>query len=294
MSEQDTCGHCNEQIPLEYTFCPHCGIQLICPNIRTANFPHEQEALENAYLKAKERAIQRGCSQAIDLLEDQLNTSKSILACPISKLIAIAQKPGTFANYYDLMSLQFLGPPSIDGPDWNKLRPQVEIEFMGSHKNIDQLHYACLSTNRTSLSHYGECRIILRDHMIEHRSSVFMENSAFYFFRNGPPIPPGMRSTWANRSKLGTVKLADKITVSTTVEDIATLILRSGETRLDDDFIEVQVFGEMTIHTFERVIITQKPEERLSRKRKRELRGTAGEQSVKDLCNEAGVDWEIS
>ncbi|QDT99879.1 hypothetical protein [Gimesia aquarii] len=293
MSLDEACNHCNGAIPLEYTFCPHCGIQLICPNVRLASSPEEYKALEKKYKDAKYQATQRGCSEAIKKLENELKTSKAVIGCSISKLLTMARKSGTFANYYDLMSYQFLTYTNTDEPDWAKLRPQVEIEFMGSHKNIDQLHYACLSTTRESLPHYGECTVILNDHMIEHRSSVFIENSALFFFVNGPNIPSGHRSTWVNRTKLGTVKLADDIKEDATLKDIANLIMKCGETARDDDFLEVQIFGDMTIRTFEHITLRKTFRVNQERKRTRLRRGTASENAIKELCKKANVNCEV-
>ena len=168
----DNCNYCTNSIPLEYDHCPHCCIQLICPNVRAANTDDELTALRLRFESSKLRATQKGCGAVATELESALESSKAVLACSLSKLYAIAMSTGIFANYYDLMSVQFLPVPENGMPDWSKRRPQVEIELLGSEKHIRRMHYACLTLNRNSLPHYGECTVLLSEKMIGHLSLI--------------------------------------------------------------------------------------------------------------------------
>ena len=130
--------------------------------------------------------------------------------------------------------------------------------------------------------------------MIGHRASLFNENSALFFHKNGPNIPLGMKSSWANRAILGIAKLANFITPKCGLAEFESLVLRPGATSLQDEFIEVQVFGELTVYSFESVRLKSKKNlGKVSRKRKRTRRGTAHERAVKEMCVDADVKCEI-
>lgn len=245
------------------------------------------------YQQAKEEA-ERNAARISDL-ETLLSVSQAVLSCSVSKVYHIALNDGIFANYHDLMSVQFLPQVRPGQPDWAKRRPQVEIEFVGSERHLRRMHYACLTVNGKSLPHYGECTVILREQMIAHRASVFQENSALYFDQNGPRIPLGMRCIWPNRAMLGVAKLADLVGDDADADDLADLVLHSGPTGLEDSFIEVQIFGEMTIHTFESVRLQKTvPMIKPSKKRKRTRRGMSQAAAVKDLCELSGVTFELT
>lgn len=162
---QDCCKDCLYEVPLECANCPHCGGRNgLFPNVRRASGDPELQALFDRYEHALVDAGKRGDADRVREFETAVSGSKAVLACELSKLHAIVDRPGRFANYYDLMSLQFLPKPDAGQPDWNTLRPHAELELLGSHNNIDQLHYACLTLNDESLPHYGECTILLRGH----------------------------------------------------------------------------------------------------------------------------------
>ncbi len=98
--------------------------------------------------------------------------------------------------------------------------------------------------------------------MISHRASVFEENSALFMERRGikisrsPNLPKGYRATWDERAKLCVAKLAGKIDAATRSDEYSGLLVKQGATSEDDEFIEVHIWGPMTVLTMERVIVT--------------------------------------
>lgn len=291
----DVCGRCSYEVPLECTACPHCGGYGFFPNVRRARDERELEALNVRYDAALQDAQQRGCGAAVQEFESAIANSKAVLACDLSKLLAIATKAGVFANYYDLVSLQFLAEPLPGKPDWSTLRPHAEIELLGSHNNIESLHYACLTLTGQSLPNYGECTVLLREDMTDQRASVFQENTGRFVHQHGVPFAPGFRSTWDNRGKLCVAKLANRMTKSTQSDEFPELLLKAGASGIDDEFVEVQVFGDMTIRTFERVTVAKKSPAKPTgkRKRQRSRRGTTDELAVRDLCRANNVPCDI-
>ena len=93
--------------------------------------------------------------------------------------------------------------------------------------------------------------------MIAHRASVFEKNSVLWIqdikFGDAHDLPKGYRATWNNRGKICVAKLASKIDEATGSDEYSTLLMRQGASTEDDDFVEVHIWGSMTIRTFERV-----------------------------------------
>lgn len=262
-------------------------------NVETAEAPNHVIALEKRFAVAVADAKTRGCGTEISEFEKAVDSSKAVIGCRLSKLHELTVADGIFANYYNLMQTRFRRDPTVGEPNWNTLRPQVEIEFMGSDQHIRSLHYANLTISGESLPHYGECTVILRDDMTAHRSSVFIENSALYFFRNGPKIADGSRCAWEKRGKLAVAKVGHSVTQGMTDSDFSDLLQKAGPKRdgMDDQFIEVQVFGELTIHSFESITLAKRNPKPGKRKRKR--RGTTQELAVRDLCRNSNVSCTI-
>ena len=71
--------------------------------------------------------------------------------------------------------------------------------------------------------------------------------------RDADKLPHGYRATWENRDKLCVAKLAAKIDAATLPDAYSGLLLQQGMTSEDDDFVEVHIWGPMTIRTVEEV-----------------------------------------
>lgn len=142
----DLCTRCQNEIPLDWTHCPHCGDGLQCPNVRLADQATERAALDQRYQVALADAASRGCDAIVRDFEQAAATSHAAMGSTLQKLMPVVTRDrDVFATFHQLAELRFLRESSPGGPDWNKLRPHAEIEILGSDKHIDQLHYAALS-----------------------------------------------------------------------------------------------------------------------------------------------------
>jgi hypothetical protein len=136
---------------------------------------------------------------------------------------------------------------------------------MFGDENKKEIHFAALSPDEEGLSNYGECSLTLRVSLIAHRTSVFEENMLVFFktkcdnYWRTERLPVGYRSDWPNRAKLAVAKLAPRIGATTPEDDFAGLLLSRGTTVADDQFIELHVFGMMTIRTLEKVVLNKSP-----------------------------------
>ena len=248
------CSFCNQRFPLDRTQCPHCAQPQLFPNVGRAELQEEKQKLNMRYNRAKRNSEDSSCEVAFNEFERACNSSVAVFKCSTLKLFrAIATGTDLFETFHDLESLRIrLERPSEH--DWQKLRPQAEIELLGTHHHLDKLHYAALSLDGEGLDSYGDCAVILADEMIRHRASCFEGNSGLIFEREHG-YSRYLRSTWADRAKLCVAKTDGKLAQSKSPDEFPNLLLRSGSTQDDDEFVEVHVFGTMTAHTFGRVSI---------------------------------------
>lgn len=242
------CDDCGNEFPDDRTSCPHCGRPSRFPNVQAATREQERKKLKNRYQQAKQAAKERGCSQAFEEFEAACSKSSAVFACGIRKLHRqIATGTDIFETYYDLDALRVQA--SVPGDfDWAKLRPQTEIELLGSQRNIEKLHYACLTLDGRGLNHYGECTVQLSEPMIAHRASCFEGNSAV-LYKQCKSLADFVRSDWGQRGTLCATSRSEGITKEATHDGFASILVSPGENAVEDQFVEVHVFGPMTAKT---------------------------------------------
>ena len=178
----------------------------------------------------------------------------AVLACTLLKLHReIASTTDIFETYYDLERLKVKAASPPDGDlDWAKLRPQAEIELLGDHRNIEKLHYACLSLNGKGLESYGDCLVELDTQMIAHRASCFEGNTAVLYSRFHT-FSEFVRSTWAGRAELCLAVCGERIILPCTVAEFPGILVSIRGNPISDKFIEVHVLGPMTSRSFRAV-----------------------------------------
>lgn len=248
------CGECGVEFPEDRTSCPHCGRPQLFPNVVRAQRLEERQELDRRYQAGMDQAERRGCRAKVVEFEDACDRSAAVLCGRVQKLLAIANREqDLFAGFYDTLDLRFTDGKKVNEPDWNMTRPIAEIALLGSEKHHKRLHYAALTLTDEGLRHYGECHILLREEMVAHRTSAFEENSGVYVDRFGHKIAAGRRSDWPGRGKLCVAKIASRISDSTAVADFPALLLKAAHSPLDDEFVELHVFGELTFHSFRKI-----------------------------------------
>ena len=99
----------------------------------------------------------------------------------------------------------------------------------------------------TGLISYGDCCFSLKNITVKNRATLLEENSYTFVRRHNiidsNHIPPGFRSTWAERYKLAVAKLAKYLDKNITYSSFQDLVLRSDGNRENDDFIEIHIYG---------------------------------------------------
>jgi hypothetical protein len=179
-----TCDFCGCGLPLDRTQCPHCARPQLFPNVRLAEREDERRKLLDRYQEAQTDCQRRGCKNNLTEFERACDASLAAFNCSTLKLFrAIASGTDLFETYHDLERRRIcLERPAEH--DWRKLRPQAEIELLGSDQHMDKLHYAALSLDGGGLDSYGDCTVTLREEMISHRASCFEGNSALIYEKN--------------------------------------------------------------------------------------------------------------
>jgi len=235
--------------------CVHCARPQFFPNVDEANTPEERAALDQRYQNARIRTSARAAVPVLDRFE--ATAPQAVLSCQLQRITTLIDgENDLYSTFHQRRQLR-ASVPSGGSIDWDELRLQTERKLFGD--NMKQIHYATLTLSDNGPSPYGSCHIFLKESMIAHRASVFEENSVLFMRAKNVTIwgalPAGYRTTWADRMKLAAAKLADKLTSTTTNADFADILLNPGTTTADGDFIEVHVFGTMTLRTFERIVI---------------------------------------
>jgi hypothetical protein len=245
------CSSCTYDIPRSAERCPHCGRPGLYPNVDFASEEAEIAALEDRYQAALRALADRGLARATEACEAALAASRAVIARSLGEVqrLASSDKQG-YATYYQLTEAEARFP---DGDDWDLLRRLAdEMLFPGCKEHV---RFAALTLDGASLPHYGNCSMVLRTSMIEHRASLFEENSAVFVSRYSGRLGEaasalrGRRATWATRVKLCVAKLANQIRGQLQPHELSALLIGPGETSADDRFIEVHVWGPITIRT---------------------------------------------
>lgn len=252
------CPDCGNDFVVSADKCPHCGRPGHYPNVYAAEAADETAAIQRRYQAAKADAATRGATSAVNSFETAAGAARVVIARPegeLQRLITSDQQ--LYATYYQLLNSGVMHPT---GSEWDLLRRLAdELIFTGYR---EQIRFGALSLDGVGVINYGDCFIVLRTDMIAHRSSVFEENSALFMEHHDIKVsrahglPLGYRATWEQRVKLCVAKLAAKIDAATRAGTYSTLLLRQGATSADDDFVEVHIYGQMTIRTVEEVVFS--------------------------------------
>jgi len=257
MSKTRLCPECGNSFPGSEERCPHCARPGLYPNVFTAEDVAEADALERRYQLARQAGMSRGidADAAIENFEIAIATTRAVIARPVAELQRLTTNDNeVYATFYQLLKAGVRLPT---GEKWDTLRGVADEALFSGYK--EHIRFAALSLDGSGLMNYGKCFIILRTEMIAHRASVFEENSVLFMehqdirMKDAHKLPHGYRATWENRAKLCVAKLAAKIDGATLPDAYSGLLLQQGRTSEEDDFVEVHIWGPMTIRTVEEV-----------------------------------------
>lgn len=251
------CKYCGFDFLASAGACPHCGRPALFPNVTAAEDPEEQAALQKRYDAAISEGASKGASDALLEFEKALAHARAVISRPLGEVQRLASSDKQlYATYYQLLEAGVRLP---SGSKWDILRAVADEALFPGYKG--NIRFGALTLDHQGVSNYGECHLILRDDMIRHRATIFEENSTMWMkhhevkMAEADKLPRGYRSIWDDRAKLGSAKLASKITSSTTKEEFSSILMRQSVSSDADEFIEVQVCGPLTIRSFAHVTL---------------------------------------
>jgi len=254
------CQYCPYDFPLTAERCPHCARPGLFPNVRMAEEPEEYQALASRHEEAKREANERGAASRLHDFEFAFASSHAVMNRSANELQRLtSSQEELYATYYGLRDAGVRLPA---GSKWDSLRVPTDDALFPGYK--EQIRFGALSLNERGLSTYGECTLVIRDDMIAHRASVFEENSVLWMehhnikMAEAHNLPRGFRATWEERAKLAVAKIGGRIESDTASGSFPNLLLRQGATSTEDEFIEVHIWGPLTVRSLKLVGLPRK------------------------------------
>jgi hypothetical protein len=245
------CAFCGNEVALALEQCPHCGRAGAVPNVKAAEAKAERRALDRRYQAGLRNATQRKCRATLDRFETALAGSKAVINGRVGLLERLASSDRElYSSYYQRLDAEIQAPY---GDVWDVLRAKADATLFPLFGK--QIRFAALTLDGVGVQSYGECSLVLREDLIAHRASVFEDNSAVFLRDRDYKLPPGCRATWKERPKLCVAKLAASLQVSMDSADFAGVLLHQGKSSEEDRFVEVHVWGSVSIRTFDLVLL---------------------------------------
>jgi hypothetical protein len=254
----DICENCHNALDAWRSTCRHCLKWIGYPNVRAASM-----AAEVAQVDARYRAAWEGCPDDVDARahltryeEAVASSSKAVVNRTTEAFEASLRSENDISgNFYRLIDAGLRLPQS---DTWNKIRVIADdIVFPGYGEEI---RFASLSLSDDGLLAYGACSMVLRSAMIESRASVFEGNTVLVLdalvadridLASLVEGFVGLRAVWEDRGRMAVIKSSERdLTLS-----FPELLMSSGATTADDDFIEVHIWGELTMQAIECVTL---------------------------------------
>ncbi|HEY0763146.1 MAG TPA: hypothetical protein VGD61_12315 [Pyrinomonadaceae bacterium] len=251
------CVSCNNDIPQPAERCPHCARPGIFWNVIAAEDGNERGELLNRYNTAKTDALQRGADKVLVGFERAVTTSVAVIARSESEVLRLATTTKQlYATYYEQLESNIRLP---DGDEWDVVREVTDTVLFPKFKK--EMRFGALSIDGVGVRNYGPCSMALRNEMISHRASVFEENSVLFMKHkkievSNPVLPKGFRAAWSDRAMLSVAKLATAIDPNLLPGQYSKRLLKQGASSADDDFIEVHIWGPISVLTMEKVTVT--------------------------------------
>ena len=257
------------------TLCSKCGRTITdTPNVKRAKLISEQLALKQRYKDAKCLVDSKGLNTELQKFElCVLNEGKAIINIDFNFLWKWLITGGVEYKSYQRQIYEGLRKKAKWAYDVK--RCIVDACLFGS--DIEVI-YSALSINETGLTTYGQISVIMDTKSIEMRTSCLEENS-FNFIKAvlgagydlDSPLPAGKFAPWQKRHQLATIKCHKKFYSNMTVGEVQRLILRTGDDRSTDDFIELYIYGKIVKDTVEKIRISSVTISQLDSKQKIQL-----------------------
>jgi hypothetical protein len=252
------CVDCHEPMRDELSICPHCGRPGLFPNVNVAVRPEETNALNDRYLAAQNSIATRGVTSEAAEFENAAGLSQAVICKYFGEAYGMSFSDDIiYATFYQKTHSGMRIP---GGDKWDLLRAMADTALFNDVNKV-HVRFAALAIDGIGVEHYGECSLLLKEDMIAHRASVFDQNSVIFMrthkvsAENDYKIPEGFRADWKTRGRLALAKLADSLNKGTGLAEFTGLLLKPGIDNEKDEFVEVHIWGPMTIRSIKEVTV---------------------------------------
>jgi hypothetical protein len=250
------CPKCSQKVLPHERRCAGCEHDCGFPNVRAADLPAETAALKSRLMAQEVLAAARGTVDELSRLRAAALKTKAVRARSLQDVYRLVQNDNQLmATFVNLKGAGLVRPGHNEIDKARKV--SESLLFFEYEENI---HFAALALGDRGLFSYGDCVMVLDDQMIEDRATVFEENCVFFCRRQNigaakTEIPPGFRATWSRRDELVAAKLGDRLVLGMTENDFSHVLLKTGATPSDDEFIEVHIYGSLNRSALHSVLI---------------------------------------
>lgn len=244
------CGKCKQENKVNSLTCKKCGDSFFT-NVNLANIPSETVALEGRYNKAKSSSSAKAKLNKFESLIQ--NNSHAVINLHFKHLKVIVLDDDSYKNYHILVEENKREIADLID-DLN--RSKVE-SFLFGNILARKIVYAALSIDETGLKSYGDIEAIIDNEAIESRASLLEENSFTFVITDNRKItdvlPKGFKSNWTERHKLAVAKHYEDIKNDTDENQFSEILLNSNGIRESEKFIEIHIFGDITLDAFKKI-----------------------------------------
>lgn len=264
MDLKSQCAKCKENVPVLEIECPHCGTTFASPpNVRIAQCKVQRDALQVRYDAAVEYVRDNSLDSVRTEFEAKVQAeSRAVLSLGYVELRYIVDNERrVFATFYERIEAGLQIP---SGGKWDVLRGITEHALYQHQKK--HVRFAALSLDEFGVHNYGDCHVTLKTSMIEDRTSTFEDNNVVFtvytqgtVMKDAINLPAGHISDWDNRHLLAVAKLTPSLASCVAKgSDFSGFLIDQGATTADDRFIELHIWGKMSVKTIENVVVIQK------------------------------------
>ncbi|MCB0705839.1 MAG: hypothetical protein KDC34_11040 [Saprospiraceae bacterium] len=261
MLEKIVCPACNSENERNRTICATCTGSLGFPNVNLLKDPYFQVPLDSLFQESLNKAI--GLNKK-DLIEGFCSALDAAGKAVVNMDLALLTKILSGEDYLPYhLAVEAGKRPKTTVLNEMK-RSTVEAAFYASDGM--KIVYASLSLDGIGLINYGSISISLKTNTIATRTSVFSENSYFLYdrfldagWRPGNSLcPSGELGTWEERNKIVINKLFDEIIRNNgEVSNFPSILLKNGDGRSEDDFLELHIYNLINQHHIEDITFTK-------------------------------------
>ena len=247
------CEFCKLAYPFPADRCPHCGRPSKFPNVEHA------QALAAALGALYEQEAGKAPANSVQALETLARATQAIMTRWRRHVEWMTNSPYEMLPVHLHMLDSGMRSYRYD-EEWEAARQVAAQQFHPGYGA--KMHFGNLSPDPKAMTSYGDFILVFREDMISHRATVFPMNSAeMVRYTDVTPQSPdtrGVPAVWDERHKVAVVKLAGKLTAADDLPRLQKLLF-DPDHQPRPDFIEVHVYGPITLSSF--AAVYAKPKE---------------------------------